>query len=135
MSFLVLFSFLTPVGVVQAKGLIPDCGIVEQVQEGDRIVSKIANPCNFTYFMQLINGVIKFLLFTIATPFIAIIIMYVGYLFLTSGGNPSQGERAKHILSSVIIGYIVALGAWLIVNTITKSLLKSDSDINTFLKE
>ena len=83
--------------------------------------------------MILINNIIKFLLFTIATPLAALVICYAGWLFLSSGGNSGKITTAKKILLNVIIGYIIGLAAWLIVNTIVKS-LGVDPSINTFLK-
>ena len=84
--------------------------------------------------MDLINRIIKFALFVIATPLVALIIMYTGYLYLTAGGSAGQTEKAKHILMSVVVGYMIALGAWLIVNTIM-SAFKVDPSINTFLEK
>lgn len=113
-----------------SKGIVPKCN----TGDIDPATGQYKNPCDFKYFMDLVNNVIKFVLFTIATPFVAIIIMYTGYLFITAGGNSGQNERAKHILTSVVIGYIIALGAWLLVNTIMKT-FKVDPSINTFLEE
>lgn len=91
-------------------------------------------PCDFVFFMKLLNSIIRFLLFIIATPLIALIIMYTGYLYITAGGNSGQTEKVRHILFNVVIGYIIALSAWLIINTIISS-LKVDPDINTFLEK
>ncbi len=99
-------------------GLIPECN---------------NGPCVFNELMQLINNVIKFLLFTIATPLAALGIVYAGWLYLSSGGNTENTTKAKKILTNIVIGYIIALAAWLIVNTIIKS-LGLDSSINTFPK-
>ena len=61
--------------------------------------------------------------------------MYTGYLYLTAGGSAGQTEKAKHILFNVVVGYIIALAAWLIINTIVTSLLPKDTTINTFLQK
>lgn len=111
-----------------AGGIVPKCntGAI------DTKTNQYATPCDFNYFMLLINNIIKFLLFTIVTPFLAIIIIYVAYLFLTSGGS-NQTEKAKHILWNVIIGYVIALAAWLVINTIM-SALGVVPDANTFME-
>ena len=109
--------------------IVPDCN----TGEIDKVTGQYKNPCDFNYFMLLINNAIKFLLFTIATPLVALIIMYTAYLFLTAGGSAGQTEKAKHILWNVVIGYIVALAAWLVVNTIMTTLLDKNAGINTFL--
>ncbi|MFA6999753.1 MAG: IPT/TIG domain-containing protein [Candidatus Paceibacterota bacterium] len=118
----------TPIQDNSSK-IVPTCN----TGEIDKVTGQYKNPCDFNYFMLLINNVIKFLLFTIATPLVALIIMYTAYLFLTAGGSAGQTEKAKHILFNVVIGYIVALAAWLVVNTIMTTLLPKDTDINTYL--
>ncbi len=71
--------------------------------------------------MELINNVIKFLLFTIATPLAALIFVYAGFMLLTSGGSSEKMTTAKKILTNLIIGYVIALAAWLVINTILTS--------------
>lgn len=115
-----------------SKSIVPRCN-VGGVTEIDQETGQYKVPCDFNYFMKLINNIIKFLLFVIAAPFLALIIMYVGYLYLTSGGS-NQTEKAKQILFRVVIGYVIALGAWLIVSTIISN-LKVDPTINTFMGE
>lgn len=112
---------------VTFKGLVPDCnsGAIDTAN------NQYANACDFTFFMALINRLIQFALFDIATPFLGLIIIYIGYLYLTSGGS-NQTEKAKHILFNVVIGYVIALAAWLIINTIISS-LGVDPSINTFM--
>ncbi len=114
---------------IKFTGLVPDCntGAI------DGETGHYKNPCDFNYFMALINRLIKFLLFDIATPFVALIIMYTGYLFLTAGGSAGQTEKAKHILLNVVIGYVIALAAWLIITAIISIFGVTDSSIGMFL--
>jgi hypothetical protein len=53
---------------------------------------------------------------------------------LTSGGNSEKATKVKHILGNVVIGYVVALAAWLIINTILSSLGVDSSIGSMFLK-
>lgn len=100
-------------------GLVPDCP---------------ADGCGFNELMELINNVIKFLLFTIATPLAALIFVYAGFKLLTSGGSAESMTTAKKILKNLIIGYVIALSAWLVINTIlTSEFLGYDGP--TFLKD
>lgn len=113
--------------------IVPDCGkVVTSIGADGKETATMANPCIFKDLVELINNVIKFLLFNIATPLIALILMYTGYLYLTAGGSSSQTEKVRHILFNAVIGYVVALAAWLIVKTILSS-LNVDSGIETFL--
>lgn len=121
-------STTTPKEEEKEKGIVPRCN----VGPIDQATGNYINACDFNYFMRLINNIIKFLLFVIATPLVALIIVYVAYLFLTAGGSAGQTEKAKHILFNVVIGYVIALSAWLIINTIM-STLKVDPEINMFM--
>lgn len=89
--------------------------------------------CDFNQLIKLIKNVINFLLFVIAAPLAAIVFAYAGFLFLTSRGNEQQISQAKQIFWSVLIGFVIAFGAWLIVDAITSALLKDS--VNTFLGE
>lgn len=106
---------------VHADGLVP-CGgyTAEKTPE---------EPCNFTFFMQMLNGVITFLLFDLAMPLAALMLAYAGFLYLTSGVKPEQREKAKSILGNIIWGLVIALAAWLIVRTILTSLKVKDASV------
>ncbi|MBI5816860.1 MAG: hypothetical protein HZB09_00325 [Candidatus Yonathbacteria bacterium] len=74
--------------------------------------------CDFNDFIDLINNVINFLMFKFAVPLAAISFAIAGVMILTAGGNTGQVEKAKEIFWNVLIGLIVALAAWLVVNAI-----------------
>lgn len=117
---------------IEKNGIVPRCN---NLADGlDEVTGQYKVPCDFNFFMELINNVIKFLLFVIATPLIALILMYTGYLYLTAGGNSGQVEKVRHILLNAVVGYVIALAAWLIVNTII-SVVKIDPTINTFMEK
>lgn len=113
---------------IKSNGIVPKCN----TGEIDKVTGQYKIPCDFTFFMKLINNTIKFLLFVIATPLIALILMYTGYLYLTAGGKSGQVEKVRHILWNAVVGYVIALAAWLIVSTIVSN-IKLDPTINTFL--
>lgn len=107
--------------------IVPDCNVgpIEKIIDpvtGKAIGAKYAKPCDFKYVMELINNFITFLLFTIATPFIALILVYAGWLYLSSSASPKNIDTAKTIFKNALIGYVLALAAWLIVHTIMTSL-------------
>ncbi len=97
------------------KGIVPKCNITGSLNEsGD----DFAEPCGFTALIELINNVINFLLVWFATPLAAVILAYAGFTYLTSGGSAEKATKAKHMLTSMIMGYVIALAAWLIIKTI-----------------
>ncbi len=79
------------------------------------------DPCRFQDFMELVQRILGFIL-VLMLPLSAIIFAYVGFLFLTSGGNAETKEKAKKVLWKALWGVILVLAAWLIVKTITSSL-------------
>ncbi|MDE2031286.1 MAG: hypothetical protein KGI58_03465 [Patescibacteria group bacterium] len=123
-TFVIIFTLLLSFHTVSAAPpLVPDCGTVTSTTNSDGTITKsINNPCDFTYLMTLANNVINFLLFIVATPLVAMILCYAGFLLLTSGGSSENVTKAKHIIMNVVIGYIIALAAWLIIHTILSAL-------------
>ena len=132
--FILSIITVTPIASVNtayAAGIVPDCGLSTPKldkngsavdEKGKEYGTTIANPCNFDHLMALINNLIDFLLKYLATPLAALAICFAGGLLIFSGGSPESRTKAKKIIKSVIIGYIIALAAWLIVKTILSTL-------------
>jgi hypothetical protein len=109
--------FLSPVLVwgadkVEFSGLVPICNTKLDDKGG------FSDPCDFNMVMAFINHTISYFLVYLATPLFALILIYVGWLYLSDMGNAENVTKAKGILKNAVIGYIIALAAWLIVKTI-----------------
>ncbi len=102
-----------------AEGLVP-CGGYLHDAEGKLISEEPV--CTFGYVILLAQNIIEFLIFKLAAPLAALVIAWAGFLYLTSASSPAQREKAKKILKNVVIGFILALAAWLIVKTLLSSL-------------
>lgn len=128
LGFVIVFSapaFVLAARNVEFKGLVPVCNTIVDSQ------GNFSDPCDFDMVLAIVNKVIDFLLVTIATPLFALILIYVGWIYLSAGGNPEAVTRAKHIFKNVIIGYIIALASWLIVKTILSVVgFEGDSFLN-----
>ena len=111
--FILLLMFL-PATVIFAAGLVPCGGPPPEL------------ACNFDYLLLLVKNIIDFLLFTLAVPLATIMFAYAGWLYLSAGGDEGKIKRAHSIFLSVLVGLVVALGAWLIVNTIAGALLSEE---------
>lgn len=126
LTLTILLSLLAPATSLLAAGLVPDCGkVVPTVNSSKKVsatASSVPNPCDFEDAMQLINNIIKFLLFYFATPLAGLALAYAGGSIILSGGSSEKITKAKKIIKNVIIGYIIALAAWLIVKTIFTTL-------------
>ncbi len=115
-SILILAVLVIPVfALAQDPGNLIPCG-----REGQA-------SCDFNGFMKLINNVIYFVLFYLAMPIAAVMFAYAGFLLVTSGGNTESRSSAKKIFTDALIGFIIAVAAFLIINTIL-SLLGYEGD-------
>lgn len=79
----------------------------------------IANPCGFNELLDMVNIVIKFVIFDMVLPISAIMFAYAGFLMITAGGEAAGARtKAKGIFTNAVIGLIIAVAAWLIIRTI-----------------
>ncbi len=68
--------------------------------------------------MIVVNNLISFLL-TIAIVFVApLMIAWSGFLFVVNPVNASGKEQAKKVLTNTVVGIVIALAGWLIVDAI-----------------
>ena len=108
-----LFSIILLPNLAQA-GLVP-CGLAEDDpnQEGDQTVD-----CTFCHFFVMINGIVRFIMFTL-TPVVAVLMLVIGGgMFFFAGAKSSLLLRAKGVIWSVVIGLLIIFSAWIIVNTV-----------------
>ena len=77
--------------------------------------------CDACDLVNMVNKIVNFLivLLTIAATFALVI---TGFKMVTSGGNTTAWESAKGTFANIIIGFILVLGAWLIVDTLLLTL-------------
>lgn len=141
-GFLFLFMFFIvsflPIMQVQAQdeikefeknksGFFVPCGNDKTPIVTDSVTQKqsgggIKNPCDFKYFIKMINKLVNFILFQLAIPISALLFAYAGFLLLFSGGEPGKRTKAKNIFIDVFFGLIIAAACWLIINIILTTL-------------
>ena len=115
LGFIIIFS--VPAFALGASTLVPVCNTIP-----DNVAGTFKDPCDFNMVMHIVNNLITYLLVILATPLFALIIIYTGWLYLSSGGSSENITKAKHIFKNALIGYVIALAAWLIVKTILNTL-------------
>lgn len=100
-----------------SAGLVP-CGVSSSVDE--------ATQCQACNIVQLVQELITFLI-GIAVPIAMGMFAYAGFLYFSSGAGQSTENigKAKGIFKNTAIGFVLALSAWLIVNTILNTVLDS----------
>ncbi len=78
-------------------------------------------PCNWCYLMQLIKNIID-LLMSIVFPLAAVMVVVGGIMILTAGGSAERVSKGRQIVTAAVIGILIALLSWLIIDTIIKVL-------------
>jgi hypothetical protein len=104
---LIIVSLILPFQVSAAflSGPIVPCG-----REGQ-------DPCTLCDFFKMANSIVNFLLqlILIIAP---IFILVGGVMILTSGGRSDQVTLGKKIITNTVIGVVIALLSWTIINEI-----------------
>ncbi|MFA5420452.1 MAG: Ig-like domain-containing protein [Patescibacteria group bacterium] len=108
--FVTLAVFSVPSETVLASG---DSFGVETVDE--TIVLKSDNPIKMV--VRIIN-----ITLSILGIISVVIILFAGFLWMTSEGNEEKIDKAKRILKNAVIGLIIILSAWGIVTFIFRNL-------------
>lgn len=75
-------------------------------------------PLGWAAVIMTINNIITIAL-TLAISIVApVMLAYSGFLLVTNAFNPSAKEEAKKMLTNTIIGIVIALAAWLIIDAL-----------------
>jgi len=80
-------------------------------------------PCKICHIYILIKNVIDALLI-LMVPLAALGIAIGGFWILASQGNPGNVAKGKEIIWNTIWGIVIALAAWILINTIMVTLVK-----------
>ncbi len=122
-----LAKFLIPTLLLVAV-LLPSLSHAALINCGNTDASgKIVNPCDFNYFIDTINNIIKWII-SVSTIIFTLSAVWSGFLWMTAGDNTGQIEEAKSILWSTLKGFLFILVAWLIVYTIINLLVPQNSE-------
>jgi hypothetical protein len=74
--------------------------------------------CDLSSAISLINNILRFLIFTLAAPACALLVMYAGWLYMTSGENAGNRKTANEILTNAVLGFVLLLAAWLVIQLV-----------------
>ena len=96
--------------------------MVPVLVHGQPLVQCSGDACRACDLATLVNTVIGFLT-RVGSIIATIVFMWAGFKLVTSGGNTESRQFAKTVLTNVIIGVILMLSGYLIVNTIMQVLV------------
>ncbi len=107
--FVTIFGYsMIPLTALAQGGFVP-CG-------GGR-----DDPCQMCHFIQMGNSIMMW--FVVVLIVLGVFVLaFAGLKLITSGGNTQAKDQAKDMFVNVIVGYLLVLSAWLIVDTLMKVL-------------
>ncbi len=80
------------------------------------------NECDFNDIMHLANNTIEFALKVVAVPLAIAMVLWAGWLLITSGDNAGNRTKAKNILLNTFIGISIAFASYIIIRLILTKL-------------
>jgi len=120
--FLALFFVMNKVFAVDSSYGLDSTIAAGSLQTPFNTVAVGSQPGQFlsTKVGQIVGSILSFV-----GVLLMILIIYAGFLWMTSGGNEKHTEQAKNILTSAIIGLIIVLSAYAITAFIGRQLTET----------
>ena len=97
-------------------GLVP-CGVTADSPLDETKDYNTATECQACHLVQLTQNIIHFLI-GLAVSVAVLMFAWAGILFFTSGASPDKINKGKRIFGQALFGFLLALCAWLIINTL-----------------
>ncbi len=110
LMFLIAITSVLIAGNVLAAS---DMG-VSSSDVGNQIPTQASSDAPFSDQLAMVLNILLGLASTVAVLFIII----GGYTYITSGGNPDQGKKAKTMLINAIVGLVIIILSFGVVNFI-----------------
>jgi Type IV secretion system pilin len=84
--------------------------------------------CSACNLVEMVNAIIVWL-FGIIFLIFATLMVVAGFGLVTSGGNQAALSAAKSKFTNAIIGLLIVMAAWLLVDTVMRQLVKGDGNL------
>src|SRR3990167_1020843 len=83
--------------------------------------------CTRCDLFKLLKNLIDFTVYTLMPAVAILLFVWAGFLILMGGANPNLVAQGRQIFSTTFFGILIMLSAWMITNTLIKS-IGSDYD-------
>lgn len=105
--------------------VVPRCivGGIFDPNDPEDIKCACCGDCRISRFLSLFVTISKWILGLSGTAALAMII-YGGFMWILSGGSPERIDKGKKALTGAVIGVIIVLGAWMLINFLLKTLVQ-----------
>ena len=98
--------------IVHYEGLVP-CGY-DLNKDGEM---QYYENCQLCHFFVMGKGILDFVL-EIIIIIAVLMFVYGGITFIIATGDPGKFSKGKDIIQAAVIGVVIILAAWIVVNTI-----------------
>lgn len=119
LTALIIASIAVPQLAFAQQGIV--CGIPGTV---NCLIPCNGPDCDFGDLLQIFMNIMNFLIY-LSIPVAALGFVTAGFYYITAGGEGGIG-RAHKIFRNTAIGFMIILSAWVIVYTLTSSLLEEE---------
>jgi len=112
--FIIAVALSFPAGI-HAQGQNPNAIVPQCGGQGEP-------SCNFCFLADLIQNIINFGVY--ASIFVAVLMfVYAGWLYLINNGDQGKIKKAHDIFLQVLVGVLIVLSSWLVIDTLMKTLV------------
>ncbi len=108
-----------------APSVVFAVGLVAIVPPSCNVVGGCSSICDIA---QLAQNILNDSIF-IAVFLAAFLFAYAGVRMLMSPANPGGRKKATVLLYNILIGFIIILGAWLVINAVMSIMVSGNSGL------
>ncbi len=119
--FIVFLSLSPFISYAQTGSIVPCSGALPGTDANGRQVEE----CGICHIGLLAQNILNTGIY-IAVFIGAILFAWAGWKYVTARGNPGEMHSARGIFINVIVGLLIILGGWLVVDTLMVNLLDGD---------
>ena len=117
--YAILFTVLA---IVLIAPFVASAQLPSQIVPCDGTSAGGGTECTVCHIAELAQNVLNTGIY-IAVFLSAILFAWAGWKYVTAGGNSGQAGQAREIFTNVLIGLIIILAGWLVVDTVMKTLV------------
>src|SRR3989344_3083290 len=88
--------------------------------------------CTRCDLFKLLKNLIDFTVYTLMPAVAILLFVWAGFLILMGGANPNLVAQGRQIFSTTFFGILIMLSAWMITNTLIKSIGSNYDKANTW---
>lgn len=99
--------------------------LVPSVSGAEQLVPCEGLDCNYCHIVEIVNRIVQWVMI-ISTLIVVLVLAVAGWRLITSGGDSSAYEGAKKLFYNAVIGVVILLAAWTMIDTMVKILMKEE---------